>query len=113
MLPSVREQFGQVLVEGMACGLPAIAVDNHGPADIVDDGETGWLVEPDDEDQLADALVEAVNRPDERARRGAAAHDAVRARYAWPALAEELAEVYEAARTGGANRPVGAAAEPR
>ena len=31
VLPSVREQFGEVLVEGMACGLPAIAVDAHGP----------------------------------------------------------------------------------
>ena len=38
VLPSVREQFGQVLVEGMACGLPAIAVDAHGPAEIVDHG---------------------------------------------------------------------------
>ena len=31
VLPSVREQFGQVLVEGMACGLPAIAVDAPRP----------------------------------------------------------------------------------
>ena len=53
VLPSVREQFGQVLVEGMACGLPAIAVDAHGPADIVTHGETGWLVEPDDVPGLA------------------------------------------------------------
>ena len=53
VLPSVREQFGQVLVEGMACGLPAIAVDAHGPGEIVDDGDTGWLVEPDDEEALA------------------------------------------------------------
>ena len=36
VLPSVREQFGQVLVEGMACGLPAIAVDAHGPGEIVE-----------------------------------------------------------------------------
>jgi len=41
---SVAEQFGQVLVGAMACGLPVIAV----PATIVDDPETGWLVEPDD-----------------------------------------------------------------
>ena len=46
VLPSVREQFGQVLVEGMACGLPAIAVNNHGPAEIVDDGETGGSSSP-------------------------------------------------------------------
>ena len=66
VLPSVREQFGQVLVEGMACGLPAIAVDAWGPADIVEHGETGWLVEPDDLAALADALVDAVNCPAER-----------------------------------------------
>jgi glycosyltransferase involved in cell wall biosynthesis len=94
VLPSVREQFGQVLVEGMACGLPAIAVDAHGPGQIVDDGETGWLVEPDDEEALADALVAAVNDPAERRRRGDAARRTVRAKYAWPALAERVAGIY-------------------
>ena len=59
VLPSVREQFGQVIVEAMACGVPPIAVDAFGPADIVDHGQTGWLVEPDDVDQ-----------PGQRARRG-------------------------------------------
>ena len=63
VLPSVREQFGQVLVEGMACGLPAVAVDAFGPSEIVDDGETGWLVPPDDGDALADALLAVVERP--------------------------------------------------
>ncbi len=46
VLASVHEQFGQVLVEAMACGLPAIAIDAHGPATIVEPGETGWLVPP-------------------------------------------------------------------
>jgi glycosyltransferase involved in cell wall biosynthesis len=95
VLPSVREQFGQVLVEGMACGLPAIAVNNHGPAEIVDDGATGWLVEPDDEQALAGALLEAVNDPAERERRGALAQSAARDRYAWPALAGRVAALYE------------------
>jgi glycosyltransferase involved in cell wall biosynthesis len=99
VLPSVRESFGQVLVEGMACGLPAIAVDRHGPASIVDDGRTGWLVPPDDEGALADALVSAVNDPAERARRGRAAY-AERDSYAWPELARAMARTYEAARRG-------------
>jgi len=98
VLPSVREQFGQVLVEGMACGLPAIAVDAYGPSEIVADGETGWLVEPDDLGGLAAALVEAVNRPEERRRRGERARDVALDRYSWPALAEKVAAVYEAAR---------------
>ena len=87
VLPSVREQFGQVLVEGMACGLPAIAVDAWGPAGIVGHGETGWLVEPDDELGLANALVHAVNCPTERRR--AAGRGGARERYSWPALARE------------------------
>ncbi|HWM09483.1 MAG TPA: glycosyltransferase family 4 protein [Solirubrobacteraceae bacterium] len=97
VLPSVREQFGQVLVEGMACGLPSIAVDAWGPADIVEHGETGWLVEPDDRVSLANALVHAVNCPRERERRGALAASRARERYSWPALARDVAGVYDAA----------------
>src|SRR5207247_1103757 len=72
VLASVAEQFGSVLVEGMACGLPAIAVDRLGPTEIVSAGETGWLVPPDDQEALAGTLVEAVTDPGERHRRGAA-----------------------------------------
>src|SRR4051794_1774300 len=95
VLPSVHEQFGQVIVEGMACGLPSIAVDAHGPATIVDDGETGWLVPPDDEDAMAEALVEAVNDPEERRSRGEAGYEVAREKYSWPALVERVATVYD------------------
>jgi glycosyltransferase involved in cell wall biosynthesis len=94
VLPSVREKFGLVLVEAMACAVPPIAVDAHGPGLIVDDGETGWLVEPDDEASLAAALVDAVNRPEERRRRGDAAWTVARERWSWPALTERVAQVY-------------------
>ena len=95
VLSSVREQFGQVIVEAMACGIPAIAVDAYGPAEIVDHGETGWLVEPDDVVSLANALVEAVNRPSERRRRGANAAREAHDRYAWPSLAQRVADIYD------------------
>jgi glycosyltransferase involved in cell wall biosynthesis len=98
VLPSVGEQFGQVLVEGMACGLPAIAVGCDGPGEIVEDGRTGWLVPPDDEQALAAALVCAVNDPAERRRRGKVASEAVQARYAWPSLGAKLAHIYETLR---------------
>jgi glycosyltransferase involved in cell wall biosynthesis len=97
VLPSVREQFGQVLVEGGACGLPSIAVNAFGPAEIVHDGDTGWLVPPDDRDALTAALIDAVDHDDERRRRGERAAVDARARYAWPALAEQVAGVYDAA----------------
>ena len=71
----------------------------HGPADIVDHGETGWLVEPDDVDGLANALVEAVNRPQERRRRGA---DGRRGRRRALRLAGAGPQVADAVRRGRA-----------
>lgn len=95
VLPSAEEPFGQVLVEGMACGLPAIAVDAGGPSTIVEEGRTGWLVPPGDDAALAAALVAAVNNAAERRGRGEAAYRTMRERYGWPALATRLARLYE------------------
>jgi glycosyltransferase involved in cell wall biosynthesis len=103
VLASVREQFGSVLVEGMACGLPAIAVDAFGPADIVRPGHTGWLVGPDDEAAMAGALAQAISQEHERVRRGNAARRDVLARFAWPAIAERLAGLF--AEVAGAPAP--------
>jgi glycosyltransferase involved in cell wall biosynthesis len=107
VLPSVHEQFGAVIVEAMACGLPAIAVDAHGPGEIIEPGETGWLVPPDDEQAMADALVEAVNGDGERRRRGERARELGRGRYSWPALAGGLARIYDDVVAG---RPAAAGA---
>ena len=95
VLPSVREQFGQALVEGMACGLPAIAAESFGSRAIVDDGETGWLVPGDDEAAMTDALLEAVNDDSERRRRGRLAREAVRTRYSWSTVAGSVAQVLD------------------
>ncbi len=99
-LASVREQFGLVLVEAMACEVAVVAVDRFGPGEIVDDGETGWLVEPDDVGGLAAALLHAVDDPAERARRGAHARAVAIERYGWPKLAERLAGVLDASVIG-------------
>lgn len=90
---SVREQFGQVLVEAMACGLPVIAVDRGGPASIVDDSETGWLVEPDDRVALAATMVAAVNDKADRRQRGKRAREEAIAHYSWIHLGGELTEL--------------------
>ncbi len=88
---SVREQFGQVLVEAMACAVPPIAVARGGPANIVDAGHNGWLVEPDDGEALGRAMLEAVNDPSERRLRGAAARGEAERRYTWSAIGAALA----------------------
>jgi glycosyltransferase involved in cell wall biosynthesis len=95
VLASEREQFGQAIVEGMACGLPAVATRSMGPEAIIDDGETGWLAEPDDEMALATALTEAVQDKDERERRGQLARVAVRERYSWAEASQQLGTLLE------------------
>jgi len=97
VFPSVREQFGQALVEGMACALPAVAARSFGADGIVEDGRTGWLVPPDDAGAFAAALVHAVNDRSERERRGRAAREAVLDRYSWPLVARRVAAVFDEA----------------
>jgi glycosyltransferase involved in cell wall biosynthesis len=94
VLPSVAEAFGLVLVEAMACGLPVIACRTPGPAAIVADGGTGWLIRPDDEDALVDALVSAASDQEERRARGRRAQKESR-RYGWAEIAPRFASLYE------------------
>jgi UDP-glucose:tetrahydrobiopterin glucosyltransferase len=56
MTPHWVEAFGNVAIEAMACGVPVIAYQRGGPAEIVNHGVTGWLVEPDSVPALANAL---------------------------------------------------------
>ena len=95
MLPSVAEAFGLALIEAMACGLPVVACDAHGPAEIVRGGESSWLVPPDDERALVAALSHAATDGDERRRRGGQAATDARERYGWQAIAAQIAALYE------------------
>ena len=95
VLPSAAEAFGLALIEAMACGLPVIACAAHGPAEIVNDGQSGWLVPPDDEPALAAALFEAASNPRERQRRGHQAAADARRSYGWPTIAGNIAGLYE------------------
>jgi UDP-glucose:tetrahydrobiopterin glucosyltransferase len=63
--PRWVEAFGNVAIEALACGVPVIAYRRGGPAEIVRDGKTGWLVEPDS----VTGLVEAIARLDKIDRR--------------------------------------------
>ena len=53
VVPSSYEGFGIVYLEGMACGLPAIGTTAGAASEIIDDGETGFLIEPDDDIALS------------------------------------------------------------
>ena len=66
-LPSYREGFGSVLIEGAACGLPAVASRIYGITDAVVENVTGVLHPPGDIEALTDSLRRLVS--DERLRK--------------------------------------------
>lgn len=72
VVPSIYEGMPLVILEAMAAGLPVIASRVSGIPEVVVDGETGWLVPPEDPSQLAAALRAVLDDGVESARRGAA-----------------------------------------
>ncbi|MEA5570015.1 glycosyltransferase family 4 protein [Calothrix sp. UHCC 0171] len=64
MTPRWVEAFGNVAIEALACGVPVISYSRGGPAEIIQDGKTGFLVEPDSVTGLIDAVtkLDMINR---------------------------------------------------
>ncbi|BAZ44801.1 putative group 1 glycosyl transferase [Chondrocystis sp. NIES-4102] len=56
MTPRWLEAFGNVAIEALACGVPVISYSRGGPAEIIQDGITGFLVEPDSVTGLVTAI---------------------------------------------------------
>ena len=69
--PSRFESFGLILVEAMMFSKPAVGCSTGGMAEVVDDGVTGLLVEPDNVDELVRALETLITERDVRLRLGA------------------------------------------
>ena len=86
---SAREGWGMSLTEAAACGTPAVATRIAGHRDAVVDGETGLLVERDEQHAFGTALARLANNDDLRARltHAATAHAA---RFTWEATATGL-----------------------
>lgn len=57
MTPRWVEAFGNVAIEALACGVPVISYRRGGPAEIIQDGTSGFLVEPDSVKGLVDAIA--------------------------------------------------------
>lgn len=91
-----EETFGQTLQEAAAAGLPVVAPRAGGPIDLVDEGETGHLFEPDDATELRTAVARLASDKAERARMGEAGRRRVLTR-SWPAVCDDLIRHYEKA----------------
>ncbi len=91
--PSESETFGNVTLEAMASGLPAVNAIASGSNSLVADGETGYLVKASDEAGLAARIEDLALDPHLRRRMGAAARDRA-LRFSWDSILAELVASY-------------------
>jgi glycosyltransferase involved in cell wall biosynthesis len=101
---AVPELLGQTLLEGMACGIPAICTRVASMPEVVEDGVSGFVVPPNDPAALADRLTWLRTHPDKAARMGAAARRRVLDQFTWSAVVSRCLAHYEAASSRSANR---------
>jgi glycosyltransferase involved in cell wall biosynthesis len=96
-LPSIRESGGAVLLEAAASGLPMIAVNYGGPAEIVDE-EVGHLVSADGPEQLITGLVETFRNisrdPEPWRQRGQKGRQRAEREFGWEARIKSAMAIY-------------------
>ncbi|MFI8253014.1 glycosyltransferase family 4 protein [Streptomyces filamentosus] len=98
VLPSRLEAFGNVTVEAMAAGLPAICYDApHGPRNIITQGEDGYVVPVGDKEALAEHIEKLISDDDLRRKMASAAVANV-VRFQEAATAERFEKLVEAMR---------------
>lgn len=94
--PSVDpESFGYVALEGMMAGKPVIASRIGGLVDVVQDGETGFLVEPGNSDELAQAIGRIAEDPALSAELGKKGMERATTLFTIARNAARIQEVYE------------------
>jgi D-inositol-3-phosphate glycosyltransferase len=89
------EPFGITPIEAMACGTPVIGANVGGIKYSVRDGETGYLVPPNDADALGEQLAQLFRHPQRLRRLSQRAVERVNRLFTWRRVAAQIADVYE------------------
>lgn len=94
VFPSVTETFGNVVLEALASGLPVVAASGGGPRDIIIEGQTGYLVEPQNAEAFYERVVKLLDTPELYAsiQKGALKYAKSQS---WSKLCNELFRSYE------------------
>lgn len=92
----VPELLGQTLLEGMACGTPAICTDVASMPEVVEDGVTGFVVPAHDAAVLREKLLWLREHPFEAGKMGEAARRRVLEKFTWPTVVQRCLEIYTA-----------------
>ncbi len=91
---SRREGLPRALPQAMAAGKPVLAYDCDGAGEVCRDGETGFLIQPDDHATLLKRLATMANEPELRGRLGTAGREFVRDRFTIERLVEDQHALY-------------------
>jgi N-acetyl-alpha-D-glucosaminyl L-malate synthase BshA len=75
LLPSEIESFGLAALEAMACETPVVATNVGGLGEVVEDGESGFLLPLGDVDSMAERVLEILQNPELRTRMGKKGRD--------------------------------------
>jgi glycosyltransferase involved in cell wall biosynthesis len=94
VLPTLTEALPTVLAEAMAAKLPIIASQVGGIPEMIVDGQHGFLVEPEDLNDLSNACIRLLENPDEREAMGAAGWKIVNQKFNIERQVDQLKEVY-------------------
>ena len=105
LLPSSEESFGVAALESMACGTPVVASRVGGLPEVVVDGESGMLCDPDDVAGMATAAIRLLTDPALHRRIACGGVERVRERFCAEAVVPRYEAFYEAVLA----RPAGAA----
>ena len=90
------EAFGRVSAEASAMSKPVISSNHGGSREIVENNVTGWLVEPNNPEDLANKIISVLNLPQEKKDLvGANARKKVKQKFSLTAMLDKTIEVYE------------------
>ncbi len=99
-LCSIQDGFGMVLIQAMACGLPAIATVHSGGPDIISDGQEGFLVPVGNVTAVKEKLKWLHEHPAEREKMGVAAEAKARRGFSWDDYGDRAVQLYETVLAG-------------
>ena len=99
VIPSVQEAFGLTALEAAACGTPSIGFNTGGIPDLIEDGETGYLVPLRDVSSLQERLLQFIDNPAGRARMRFNSRARAKSLFSFNRQAEEYRSLYAEMRT--------------
>jgi glycosyltransferase involved in cell wall biosynthesis len=94
IVASLEESFGVAALEASSCGNPVVASNVGGLPEVVDQNKTGFLVEKENPDSIAEAIGKLIESPNLRSDMGKKGRQKVIDEYDWNNSVSKLISIY-------------------